>query len=91
MKSGGDGHNLNPLTMSLTGAVDSLVNGGLVGYRELVDDERVAIELRNALRMAILDYVFALKKYLAVHGQLVPNPLRSMHENIFSFCQLMLG
>ena len=28
MKSGGDGHNLNPLTMSLARAVDSPVNGG---------------------------------------------------------------
>ena len=43
MKSGGDGHNLNPLAMSLAGAVDSPVNGGLVGYMELVDDEKVAV------------------------------------------------
>ncbi|PUU74988.1 hypothetical protein B9Z19DRAFT_1132130 [Tuber borchii] len=35
--------------------------------------------------MAILDYVFLLKKYLAVHSQLVPNPLRSMHENMMRF------
>ncbi|CAZ79583.1 unnamed protein product [Tuber melanosporum] len=79
---GGDGHDLNPLSMSLTGAVDSPVNGGVGGYRELVNDERVAIELRNALKTAILDYVFVLKKCLAVHGQLVANPLRPMHDNM---------
>ncbi|RPB00941.1 hypothetical protein L873DRAFT_1788560 [Choiromyces venosus 120613-1] len=81
----GDGHNLNPLSMSLTGAVDSPVNGGVGGYRELIDDERVAIELRNALRAAILDYVSVLKKCLAVHGRLVANPLMPMHENMMRF------
>ncbi|CUS08993.1 unnamed protein product [Tuber aestivum] len=83
VKGGGGGDNLNSLTMILTGAVDSPVNGGVGGYRELIDDdENVAIELRNALRMAILDYVLVLKKCLAVHGQLVANPLKPMHENM---------
>ncbi|PWW73882.1 hypothetical protein C7212DRAFT_283922 [Tuber magnatum] len=78
----GGGDNLDSLSMSLTGVVDSPVNGGVGGYRELIDDENVAIELRNALRTAILDYVLVLKKCLAVHGQLVANPLKPMHENM---------
>ncbi|KAG0134531.1 hypothetical protein HOY82DRAFT_636313 [Tuber indicum] len=56
--------------MSLTGAVDSPVSGGVEGYRGLVNDERVAIDTRNALKTVILDYVFVLKKCLIAHGQL---------------------
>lgn len=88
MKNGmAEGSNLNPLSMSLTGAVDSPVNGGVGGYRELIEDEGVTLELRNALRLAILDYVGVLKKCLAVHGRLVASALRPMHDNMMRFFQ----
>ncbi|KAH0607773.1 uncharacterized protein H6S33_002807 [Morchella sextelata] len=66
--AGGDGAGgVAQLSMILTGEVD----GGVSSYRELLSDESVDPALRNALRMAMLDYVATLKKCLAVHGRLV--------------------
>lgn len=66
--AGGDGAGgVAQLSMILTGEVD----GGVGAYRELLDDESVEPALRNALRIAMLDYVAALKKCIAVHGRLV--------------------
>ncbi|KAI5787677.1 hypothetical protein DFH27DRAFT_592401 [Peziza echinospora] len=80
--------NVSILSMTLTGAVDSPVNGGVGQYKPLLepseddDEEEQKPELVVALRTAILDHVGILKKCLALHGRLVQPQMKPMHESM---------
>lgn len=92
IKTGGGDGGVNQLSMFLTGAVD----GGVGAYRELLEDESVELALRNALKMAMLDYVGMLKKCLMVHGRLVGGAGagqgngKGLHEGLMR-CKLSLS
>ncbi|KAL7272558.1 Deoxycytidine kinase 1 [Rhizina undulata] len=79
---GSESQNVGPFSMALSTAIESPTNGGVAIYRELLDDEDLKLELRNALRTAILDHVAILKKCLSLHGRLANNQLRPIHENM---------
>ncbi|KAF8460036.1 hypothetical protein BDZ91DRAFT_833344 [Kalaharituber pfeilii] len=86
--SDGKDPNISILSMTLTGAVDSPVNGGVSQYKPLLEPksadngEEQKPELVMALRTAILDHVAILKKCLALHARLVQPQLRPMHESM---------
>ncbi|GAO46203.1 hypothetical protein G7K_0438-t1 [Saitoella complicata NRRL Y-17804] len=82
--------NLSPFSMSLSGAVDSPINGGIRQYRAkfLSDEYRLAqegeAETIENLGYAINEQVGVLQRCLEIHGRLVSAEMRPLHESLKS-------
>lgn len=83
--------NTNPLSMSLNGAVDAPVNGGVPMYKKAFfgvdfmamnpDKEPYVKRLREALDMQ----VEIIDRCLQIHDQLVPPEMRPFHDTLVKF------
>ncbi|ORX57487.1 hypothetical protein DM01DRAFT_1319407 [Hesseltinella vesiculosa] len=80
--------NLNPFSMTLNGAVDAPVNGGVALYRQTFLSPRYAVShpdnalLIADLRKAIDDQVVVIDECLYVHSQLVSGQMEPFHHNL---------
>ncbi|BFZ61317.1 Deoxycytidine kinase 1 [Saitoella coloradoensis] len=81
---------LSPFSMSLSGAVDSPINGGIQQYRAkfLSDEYRLAhednAETIERLEAAINVQVEILQRCLEIHGRLVSAEMRPLHDSLKS-------
>lgn len=66
--------NLLPLT--LEGAIDSGVGGGIAQYRVFIDDGDASIQ------QAFIEYAQVVKKCLAIHAQKLSPEMRQLHESL---------
>ena len=80
--------NCNPLTMAINGAVDAPVNGGLPMYRRMFM-EPLYVQRNpqhkghvNELVQKILDQTQIINKCIKLHGEIVSNELRPLHDKI---------
>ncbi|CAG8443325.1 12058_t:CDS:2 [Acaulospora colombiana] len=85
---GGDKVNTNPLSMSLNGAVDAPVNGGVLMYKkaffskdflESNPDKEAFVE---QLKEAIEEQVRIIDRCLNIHERLVSNEMRPLHDTL---------
>ncbi|KAI3639016.1 hypothetical protein MIR68_003514 [Amoeboaphelidium protococcarum] len=80
--------NCNSFTMSLNGAVDAPVNGGIKMYREaFLEDKYRTLNpdhrgLIQQLKDAILEHTAVIDRCLKLHGIIVPKDLMPLHENL---------
>ena len=83
--------NCNPLTMSLNGAIDAPVNGGIPAYRsaflipEFAQQNPQYAEEVAQLQDAIDAQVRIIKKCLDLHGAICPVEIRPLHEQLEHF------
>ncbi|TFK54047.1 hypothetical protein OE88DRAFT_1654527 [Heliocybe sulcata] len=81
----------NPLSMSLNGAVDAPMTGGIVSFRQvfLAPDYLARhpdrIEQIDKLRQTIDDHVRTIDTCLRLHGQLCPSEMLPFHETLERF------
>ncbi|KXS11404.1 hypothetical protein M427DRAFT_102427, partial [Gonapodya prolifera JEL478] len=80
--------NINPFTMSLNGAVDAPVNGGVPMYKtaflseEYLTENPDKEEMVALLRKSIDEQVQIIATTLVTHEKLVPPAMRPLHSNI---------
>ncbi|RHZ66608.1 hypothetical protein Glove_306g74 [Diversispora epigaea] len=83
--------NTNPLSMSLNGAVDAPVNGGVPMYKKAFfgsdfltanPDKEVFVE---QLKEAIEEQVHIIDRSLDIHERLVSNEMRPLHDTLVKF------
>ncbi|KAF1800044.1 hypothetical protein FB192DRAFT_1143520 [Mucor lusitanicus] len=80
--------NINPFSMSLNGAVDAPVNGGVPLYKkaflskEYWDKNPEMRQWIYRLQNAIQDQVLIIKKCLETHNKLVSNEMRPFHTTL---------
>lgn len=80
--------NLNPFTMSLNGAVDAPVNGGVNMYKEtflgpvFVSEFPDLAELVLHLEKEIMDQVLIVDECLCIHQALVPKQMEPLHQQL---------
>ncbi|KAI3654653.1 hypothetical protein MP228_000033 [Amoeboaphelidium protococcarum] len=80
--------NCNSFTMSLNGAVDAPVNGGIKMYREAFLGDEYLVQnpdhrgLIQQLKDAILEHTAVIDRCLKLHGIIVPKDLMPLHENL---------
>ncbi|KAL7336216.1 Deoxycytidine kinase 1 [Mucor circinelloides] len=83
--------NINPFSMSLNGAVDAPVNGGVPLYKkaflskEYWDKNPEMRQWIYRLQNAIQDQVLIIKKCLETHNKLVSNEMRPFHTTLTEF------
>ncbi|CAH1759237.1 2984_t:CDS:2 [Entrophospora sp. SA101] len=83
--------NTNPLTMSLNGAVDAPVNGGVPMYKKaFFDPEFISTNpdkesLVRDLKESIDEQVEIIYRCLQIHDCLVSHDMRPLHETLFKF------
>ncbi|KAK4511533.1 uncharacterized protein ATC70_012748 [Mucor velutinosus] len=83
--------NINPFSMSLNGAVDAPVNGGVPLYKkaflskEYWDKNPDMRQWIYRLQNAIQDQVLIIKKCLETHNKLVSNEMRPFHATLTEF------
>ncbi|RCI03452.1 hypothetical protein CU098_001504, partial [Rhizopus stolonifer] len=83
--------NINPFSMSLNGAVDAPVNGGVPLYKrafltkEYWDKNPELHPWIHRLQMAIHDQVQIIQKCLETHNRLVSNEMRPFHTTLTEF------
>jgi dedicator of cytokinesis protein 3 len=86
--SGDRSKDLRPFTMILSGTIDAAVNGGINKYREAFFSpdfpageagEAVSVERLAGL---ITELARLLGEALVLHGELAPEPMKPLHENL---------
>ncbi|OBZ90658.1 Dedicator of cytokinesis protein 3 [Choanephora cucurbitarum] len=83
--------NINPFSMSLNGAVDAPVNGGVPLYKrafltkEYWDKNPEMHHWIDRLQMAIYDQVRVIQKCLETHNKLVSSEMRPFHTTLTEF------
>jgi len=82
--------NVNPFTMSLNGAVDAPVNGGVPMYKQaFLSNEYLILhpehrELTDKLIQYINEQVVIIKRCLELHAKIVPNQMKPLHDNLIT-------
>ncbi|KAI9254841.1 hypothetical protein BY458DRAFT_442545 [Sporodiniella umbellata] len=85
--------NINPFSMSLNGAVDAPVNGGVPLYKKAFLSQEYwnrHPEMRvwiTRLQRAIIDQVCIIEKCLETHDRLVSSEMRPFHTTLTEFFQ----
>ncbi|KAI9140106.1 dedicator of cytokinesis-domain-containing protein [Paraphysoderma sedebokerense] len=83
--------NCNPLSMSLNGAVDAPVNGGVPMYKKafIKSDFRKQSEeqgiLVQKLEDSIDEQVIIIHRCIEIHNRIAPAQMRPLHETIVNF------
>ncbi len=83
-----DAGNINPLTMSLNGAVDAPVNGGINMYRkaflspEFVEAQPEWQDFVHRLAKAIQTQAQVIDECLSLHGRLALEAVRPLHTSL---------
>ncbi|KAK9460517.1 uncharacterized protein V1516DRAFT_664915 [Lipomyces oligophaga] len=82
-----DEMNSSQLGMTVSGAVDAPVNGGIQVYRNLLevyenDYEEDLMNQKEQLRGVIVDYAAVLLFALNVHSKVVASALRPLHDSL---------
>ncbi|KAJ3371532.1 hypothetical protein GGF31_003141 [Allomyces arbusculus] len=83
--------NCNPLTMSINGAVDAPVNGGVLMYKkafiqsEFRNEHPAMAQFVQRLEEAIDEQVVILDRCIAIHARVAPLQMRPLHDTIVAF------